>query len=430
MQPPYNRQMLPTEDLRSGAAFARPRAADEPRFRAEARAILERVRAEGDAALLALTLEFDGASLETTRVPSEAIEVTRGALPPALREAIDAAAERLRELSAHQLPVEWYEERDGIRSGEVVRPLRRVGCYVPGGRAAYPSTVLMTCIPARAAGVEEVVVCTPPHPDGSLSAAVLYACAVAGATEVHAVGGAQAVAALAYGTESIAPVDRIVGPGNAWVTAAKAEVAADGLVAIDGLAGPTELVLVADATADPRAIAADLIAQAEHDPLAEATLVSWDEDLIEAARAALERRSKDASRSDVLAASLPRARALLVRDEDQAAEVADAIAPEHLQVITEDAHAFLKRVGSFGAAFLGPHTPVSLGDYGVGSNHVLPTLGTARFASGLRASDFVTVSSVVEATVEGLAAVAPGVVELARAEGLDGHADAVEVRLE
>jgi histidinol dehydrogenase len=422
--------MLPTEDLRSGAAFARPRAADEPRYRAEARAILDRVRDGGDAALRALTLELDGADVAETRVSTLDLQVAQAAVPEVVRLSIDAVAAGLRELSARQLPREWATEEAGVRSGEVVRPLRRVGCYVPGGRAAYPSTVLMTCVPARAAGVEEVVVCTPPAPDGSVHPAVLYACLAAGASEVHRVGGAQAVAALAYGTESIAAVDRIVGPGNAWVTAAKAEVAAEGVVAIDGLAGPTELALVADASAVPDSIAADLIAQAEHDPLAEATLITWDAGLIDAAREALERRAARASRKAVLAESLPRARAVLVRDEDHAARVVDAIAPEHLQVVTEDPQAFLKRVRSFGAAFLGPFTPVSLGDYGVGSNHVLPTLGTARFASGLRASDFVTVSSVVEATAEGLAAAAPVVTELARAEGLDGHADAVEVRLE
>ncbi len=212
-------------------------------------------------------------------------------MPEVVRLSIDAVAVRLRELSARQLPREWATDEEGVRSGEVVRPLRRVGCYVPGGRAAYPSTVLMTCVPARAAGVEEVVVCTPPGPDGSVHPAVLYACLAAGASEVHRVGGAQAVAALAYGTESIAPVDRIVGPGNAWVTAAKAEVAAEGVVAIDGLAGPTELALVADASAVPDSIAADLIAQAEHDPLAEATLITWDAALIDAAREALERRA-------------------------------------------------------------------------------------------------------------------------------------------
>jgi histidinol dehydrogenase len=420
--------MLPVTDLRGGAVFARPEAAAQPRFRAEARDILDRVRAEGDAAVLALTLRFDGAKLDATRVPPQDLEDAAERVPAPLRAAIDAAAVRLRDLAAAQLPAEWSKEDRGVRFGEVVRPLRRVGCYVPGGRAAYPSTVLMTAVPARAAGVEQVVVCTPPGPDGTLAPAVLYACVAAGVTEVHRAGGAQAVGALAYGTSSIEPVDRIVGPGNAWVTAAKAEIAAEGVCGIDGLAGPTELVLVADATADPEALAADLIAQAEHDPLAEAYLVTWDDALAASTASALERAASGASRRDVLDASLPNARALLVRDQDHAAEIADAIAPEHLQVVTEDPHGFLKRVRSFGAAFLGPSTPVSLGDYAVGSNHVLPTLGTARFASGLRASDFVTVRSVVEATPEGLDAVAADVTSLARAEGLEGHARAVEVR--
>ena len=421
--------MLPLVDLRSGAVFARPRAADDARYRDDARAILARVRAEGDAALLALAFELDGATLEAIRVPAEEIQASVERVPEELRAAIDAAAGRLRELAAAQLPREWSREEDGVRFGEVVRPLHRVGAYVPGGRAAYPSTVLMTCVPARVAGVDEVAVCTPASADGSVPPAVLYACLAAEVTEVHRTGGAQAVGALAYGTESIARVDRIVGPGNAWVTAAKAEVAAEGACGIDGLAGPTELVLVADRTAEPRSLAADLIAKAEHDPLADAYLITWDAEVIEAVRPAFQEAAAAAARGEILDASLPGVRALLVRDEEQAAMVTDAIAPEHLQVVTEDPQAFLKRVRAFGAAFLGPHTPVSLGDYGVGSNHVLPTLGTARFASGLRAADFVTVSSVVEASAEGLAAAAPGVTGLARAEGLEGHARAVEVRL-
>jgi histidinol dehydrogenase len=420
--------MLPVTDLRGGAVFARPQAADDPRYRRDARAILDRVRAEGDAALRELVLRYDGARLEDLRVPPAEIAGSASAIPAGLRAAIDAAAARLRELAAAQLPREWSREERGVRFGEVVRPLRRVGCYVPGGRAAYPSTVLMTAVPARVAGVEEVAVCTPPAPDGSVPPAVLYACLAAQVSAIPRGGGAPALAAMAHGTDSIARVDRIVGPGNAWVTAAKAEVASEGAAGIDGLAGPTELVLVADGSADPAAIAADLIAQAEHDPLAEAYLVTWSEELTSSAGRALEGAIVGAARRQVLDESLPNARALLVRDEDHAAEIADAIAPEHLQVATEDAAGFLKRVRCFGAAFLGPHTPVSLGDYGVGSNHVLPTLGTARFASGLRAADFVTVSSVVEATAEGLEAVASDVTSLARAEGLEGHARAVEVR--
>jgi histidinol dehydrogenase len=420
--------MLPVIDVRGGAVFARPQTAADPRFRREARAILDRVRAEGDAALIALALELDGARLASLRVSPEEIAAAAEEVPAELRSAIDAAASRLRDLAAEQLPHEWSRTVDGVTFGEVVRPLRRAGCYVPGGRATYPSTVLMTAVPARAAGVDEVVVCTPPREDGSVSPAVRYACAATGVDELYRVGGAQAIAAMAYGTESVERVDAIVGPGNPWVTAAKAEVASEGAVGIDGLAGPTELVLVADATTDPEVVAADLIAQAEHDPLAEAYLVTWDDSLPPAVAALIDAAAEGAPRGEILAASLPNARAIVVRDAEQAAEVADGIAPEHLQIVTDDPHGFLKRVRSFGAAFLGPHTAVSLGDYGVGSNHVLPTMGTARFASGLRAADFVTVSSVVEASLEGLATAGDDVARLARAEGLEGHARAVEVR--
>ncbi|MCA1727255.1 MAG: histidinol dehydrogenase [Actinobacteria bacterium] len=420
--------MLPVIDLRDGAVFARPQTAADPRFRREARAILDRVRAQGDAALIALALQLDGATLASLQVSADEIAAAAERVPPELRSAIDAAAARLRDLAAEQLPREWSRTDGGVAFGEVVRPLHRVGCYVPGGRASYPSTVLMTAVPARAAGVEEVVICTPPSQSGAVPDAVLYACSAARVDQVFLVGGAQAVAALAYGTETIPRVDKIVGPGNAWVTAAKAEVASEAAVGIDGLAGPTELVLVAEATADPQVVAADLIAQAEHDPLAEAYLVGWDESLPAAVSALLDAAAEGASRAEILRSSLPNARAILVRDQEQAAQVVDQIAPEHLQIATDDPAGFLKRVRSFGAAFLGPHTPVSLGDYGVGSNHVLPTFGTARFASGLRASDFVTVSSVVEASAEGLAAAGGEVALLARAEGLEGHARAVEVR--
>jgi histidinol dehydrogenase len=421
--------MLNVEDIRRDHRWLTgiARARDDGTVRERVRAIIARVREEGDAALLALTHELDGADLSDLRVSPEEIAGAGERVPDRLRAAIDRCVDRVRALAEAQLPREWWSEADGVRFGETVRPLDRVGCYVPGGRASYPSTVAMTAVPARAAGVGEVAVCTPPAPDGSIAPAVLYACLASEVSEVYRVGGAQAIAALTYGTGTIPRVDRIVGPGNVWVTAAKAEVFGD--VGIDGLAGPTELVLVADGSADPDALAADLVAQAEHDPLAEAYLVTWDDGLVGAVDAALEREAVGAARRDILEESLPRARALLVRDEEHAAEVSDLIAPEHLQVVVTDPRGFLARVRSYGAAFLGPATPVSLGDYGVGSNHVLPTTQTARFASGLRAGDFVTVSCVVEASAEGLMAVAGDVTALARAEGLEAHARAVEVRL-
>ncbi|HXF56947.1 MAG TPA: histidinol dehydrogenase, partial [Actinomycetota bacterium] len=422
-------EQLLVVDLRGRPVELAPRRLEvDPDLVRAVREIVARVRAEGDAALHDLTARFDGADLRARGLfaSPEEIEAALGATDPELARAIDRMAERVADLHARQLPREWWAEGPGYRFGEVVRPLRRVGCYVPGGRAAYPSTVVMTVVPARVAGVEEVVVATPPRPDGSLPATVLYAARRAGATEVLKVGGAQAVAALAYGTESVRPVDKVVGPGNLYVTLAKREVAGD--VGIDGLAGPSELVVVADSSADPLLVAADLLAQAEHDPLAAATLVTTDPELPGAVARALEAELARADRGDVVRAALRQARAVLVEDEAAAARAVDALAPEHLQVVLARPEPFLGRVRNAGAVFLGPASAVPFGDYGVGSNHVLPTMGSARFSSGLRASDFVTVRAVVALSAEGSGRLAPEVARLARAEGLPGHARAVELR--
>jgi histidinol dehydrogenase len=391
------------------------------------RAIVERVRAEGDAALVDLTRRFDGVDV-TGRIEVDADELASAGeeLPPELRDALDAMRDRLRELHARQVPQPWEAERDGVRYAETVRPVAAAGAYVPGGRAAYPSTVLMTAVPARVAGVGRVVLCTPPGPDGVVPAAVRYAARAAGVDAVYRIGGAHAVAALAFGTETVRPVDLIVGPGNVWVTAAKREVA--GVVGIDGLAGPTELVVVADSSADPAVLAADLVAQAEHDPLARVVLICLDPTLRERVAPALAAEAGSSARGAIVESSLSASVAVLVGDEAEAAAVADQVAPEHLQVVTRDPAATLGRCSAYGAAFLGVLTPVAFGDYGVGSNHVLPTMGTARFSSGLRAADFVRVSSVVQATVAGLEAHGDEVELIARAEGLPGHARAVEVR--
>jgi histidinol dehydrogenase len=284
----------------------------------------------------------------------------------------------------------------------------------------------MTVVPARVAGVERVVVCTPPGRDGFVPDAVLYAASVAGADAVYRVGGTHAVAALAYGTESIPRVDKVVGPGNVWVTAAKRELA--GVVGVDGLAGPTELVIVADGSSDPAMLAVDLVAQAEHDPGATATLVALERRLADSLPPAVRRETEASPRREIVGRSIESARLVLVPDVAAAAEVVERLAPEHLQVATADPGAFLDRVRSFGAAFLGPLTPVSFGDYGVGSNHVLPTMGTARFASGLRATDFVTVSSFAEASEEGLHVFGQEVEAVAESEGLPGHARASRSR--
>ncbi len=394
------------------------------------RGIIDRVRADGDDALFDLTLKLDGADLRATglTVSPEEFQRAEETVPSELKAALDALIERLTDLHRRQLPMEWWDEREGIRFGEVVRAIARAGCYVPGGRADYPSSVAMTVVPAIVAGVEEVVVCTPPSPDGSIHAPVLYTAARAGANTVVKIGGAQAVAALAFGTPSIQAVDRIVGPGNVYVNEAKRQVV--GSVGIDGLAGPTELAVVADASADPAWIAADLVAQAEHDPDALAVLVAFDEDVVHLVEGALDAEVARAGRRDVVKAALAHARTVLVADDDQAIEVLDHLAPEHVHVVLANAPPFAARIRNAGAIFVGGFTPVPFGDYGVASNHVLPTGGTARFSSGLRSVDFVKVSSVVEISDEAAVRLAPEVARIALAEGLPGHVRAVEIRAE
>jgi histidinol dehydrogenase len=418
-------------DLRTRRERLEPRRLEiDPSLAQTVRDIIERVRAEGDAALLDLTLRFDGADLRETGLVVTPAEFERAeeTVPGELKAAIDALVERLEDLHRRQLPIEWADERGGVWFGEIVRPIRAAGCYVPGGRAVYPSSAAMTVVPAVVTGVGEIVVCTPPSQDGSVHAAVLYAAVRAGAQRVVKAGGAQAVAAMALGTDSVPAVDKVVGPGNVYVTEAKRQLS--GIVGIDGLAGPSELVLVADATADPVFLATDLVAQAEHDPEADATFLTTDPSVLEAVLEALEAEVARGGRREIVERALAHARAILVADLDQAVQVVDDLAPEHLQIVLADARAFAVRVRSAGAVFLGNWTPVPFGDYGVASNHVLPTSGTARFSSGLRAADFVTVSSVVEMSPTAAAELAPDVIELARIEGLVGHGRAAEIRAE
>jgi histidinol dehydrogenase len=418
-------------DLRERRERLEPRRLEiDPHVSDTVREIVRRVREEGDAALFELTQRFDGADLRERGLVVTPGELTEAAdaVSTDLRRALDGLIERVTDLHRRQLPSEWQAERDGVRFAERVRPVRAAGCYVPGGRAVYPSSVAMTVTPAVVAGVEEIVVCTPPGADGSIHPEVLYAARRAGATRVVRIGGAQAIAALAYGTDSVPAVDKVVGPGNAYVTEAKRQL--NGVVGIDGLAGPTELVLVAGSDADPRWVAIDLVAQAEHDPDALATLVATEPAFVELVREHLAAEVATAERRAVVEASLAAARAVLVRDWAQAVEVANDLAPEHLQLAVSSASAFADGIRNAGAIFVGPFTPVPFGDYGVASNHVLPTAGTARFASGLRASDFVKVMTVVEMDGEAAERLAPEVAAIARSEGLVGHARAVEVRSE
>lgn len=428
--------MLQLVDLRGfeGDPLARlPRAqVDREAARTSVRAIVAAVRERGDAAVLELQARH-GVEPAALRVPAEEIEAARAACAPELLAAIEQAARRIRAYHERQAAEErapfWRESADGATVGEESRALERVGCCVPGGQAPLPSSVLMTAIPARVAGVREVVVCTPAAAGGHVHPATLAACALAGVDEVYAVGGAQGVAAMAYGTESIRRVDRIVGPGSIWTTLAKHEVAMD--VGIDSFAGPTEVAIVADDGAPASFVAADLVAQAEHDPLATALLITPSQALIDAVNEALEKEVASASRREPIEQALrAQGRAVLVSSIEQAVEVSNAFAPEHLELIVSDPDALLPSIRNAGAIFIGAHTPVALGDYIAGTNHVLPTAGSARFSSPLRVSDFVVSSAVIRFEREGLADVAASLIAIAEAEGLDAHARAVRVRLE
>ena len=423
--------MIALLDLRERGGRLEPtRLEIDPATAETVREILQRVFVEGDEVLIELAAKFDGVDLSErgVLVTDEELDAAAATTPAELGAALDELIDRLRDLAARQIPQGWWDERDGVRFGEIVRPLRTIGCYVPGGRARYPSTVAMTVVPAVVAGVEEIVVCTPAQPDGTVPAPVLYAARRAGATHIAKTGGAQAVAAMAYGTESVPAVDRIVGPGNVYVTEAKRQVA--GFVGIDGLAGPSELAIVAGGDVDPRMAALDLIAQAEHDPAACTYFLTPDEALCEKVRAALEDELPNAGRAEIVRQALHRTKLLLVRDLDHAVEVVNDLAAEHVLLLVPDPDAMLPRIRNAGAVFLGPWTAVPYGDYGVASNHVLPTAGTARFSSGLRAADYVTVSSVIEMSPEGARRFTPGTSAIARAEGLVGHAKAMDARAE
>jgi len=421
--------MLELLDLRErGERLDATRLEIDPTVADTVAGILQRVFVEGDEVLIELAHRFDGAELAEggVLVTDEELDDAVAATPPELRAALDDLIARLQDLATRQLPREWWDERDGVRFGEIVRPLESVGCYVPGGRAVYPSSVCMTVVPAVVAGVSEIVLCTPPQADGSIPAPVLYAARKAGAHYVAKTGGAQAIAAMAYGTESIPRVDRIVGPGNAYVTEAKRQVA--GTVGIDGLAGPSELAIVAEGHVDIDMAALDLIAQAEHDPRARTFFITPDPDLTERVSKALDEALRDAGRREIVDAALAYTKALLVRDLDHACEVVNDLASEHLLLLLHDPSAFLPKVRNAGAIFLGRWSAVPFGDYGIASNHVLPTAGTARFSSGLRASDYVTVSSVVELDKRSAARYAQRTSAIANAEGLVGHARAMDAR--
>ena len=392
--------------------------------------IIADVRKRGDAAVIDYTQRFDRLALtaETLRVSAAEIDAAVAEIPPELMAALDLAAERIELFHRAQLPSDLQmTDTAGLTLGMRWGALDSVGLYVPGGKAAYPSSVLMNALPARVAGVGRIAMCVP-TPDGVLNPLVLAAAHRAGVTEIYRIGGAQAVAALAWGTASIAPVDRIVGPGNAYVAEAKRQVF--GRVGIDNIAGPSEVLILADASNDPRLVAVDLLAHAEHDEAAQAILITDDRGFADAVAVAVEAEIPTLPRAGIAGASWAAHGAIiLVRDWNEAVTLSDRIAPEHLQIMVPDPQALFARIRHAGAAFLGAFCPEALGDYVAGPNHVLPTARTARFASGLSVFDFLKRTTWVAADAASLAAVGPAAVALADSEGLQAHGRSIALRL-
>lgn len=424
-------QLIDGRDRQAPIHIPRPKPAAGTDPSEAVASIVARVRAEGDEAILDLTRQFDGAVLQPDDllVSEDEIAGARSLVRPELLNALEVMAERLRGTHERQAIEPWMDIRSDERVGELVRPLRRVGIYVPGGRASYPSSVLMAAIPARVAGVDGICVASPPGRGGEIAEPVLAACSVVGITEVYRMGGAQAIAALAYGTGTVRPVEKIVGPGNVYVTLAKRLV--NGWVGVDSEAGPTEIAIVADRSASPRIVAADLIAQAEHGPNGAHVLITWEPALAEQVMTELGSLVVTHPKSDdVENALIEGGVAVVVRDLEQALETADAFAPEHLQLVFAGAEDALGSVQNAGAVFVGPFSPVPAGDYVSGTNHILPSGGTARFASGLGTRDFVKTIYVAQHERPALERLAAHIDALAEAEGLPGHAAAVALRLE
>ncbi len=407
----------------------RPQASDAVPIEA-VHELITAVRSGGDAAVRELTARFDGVDLASTLVPPEELAAAWDSLQPGLRSAMEVAHRRVSDFHRAEAIDGHTYERAGVTICSIDQPVDRAGIYVPGGLAAYPSTVLMTVPVARAAGVDDIVLCSPPGLDGNLPVTVLAAAHLCGVTEVHRVGGVQAVAALAYGTETIRPVDVVAGPGNAWVATAKQLVAGDVGIAA-AFAGPSEIVVIADATCPATAAATDVVLQAEHGPGGRAWLVTWDDTCADAVCDAInEIVELSPRRQETLATLNTEGFVCLVDGPQQAAEVANFIAPEHLQLMCENASGLLDSLRHAGAVFIGPWAPASIGDYVAGPSHVLPTAGTARFAGVLTTGDFAKRMHVIDVTEAGFDLLAPAVAELAEAEGLWAHAVSVSRRKE
>ena len=394
------------------------------------RDIIAQVRAKGDEALKRYTKEFDGVDLTSVEVGQGAIDEGFRMANPMLVDILYRAAERVAAFHQHQVRNSFLvNEEDGILMGQKIIPLERVGLYVPGGTAAYPSSVIMNCIPAKLAGVKEIVMVTPPGKDGKIPPNILAAARICGVNRVFRVGGAQAIAALAYGTESVPRVDKIVGPGNQFVAEAKKQVF--GKVGIDMVAGPSEILVIADGKCDPRIVAADLLSQAEHDKNASAVLVTDSEALAVAVQSAIEEQLPKLRREEIARASIDTNGKIIVADNlDTAVEIANEIAPEHLEVCVDQPFDYLDKIKNAGSIFLGRNCPEALGDYFAGPNHTLPTSGTARFSSPLSVDDFVKKTQYTYYTLPALEKAQPTVSIFAKQEGLTAHARSIDIRFD
>jgi histidinol dehydrogenase len=392
--------------------------------------ILNDVRENKDNAVKAYTAKFDKAELDDLKVSGEEIKKAYDELDGELIKALESASSNIEKFHKAQIPEEWeMEVIPGITAGQIIRPINSVGCYIPGGRAVYPSTILMTVIPAKIAGVDRIIACSPPGPDGKIQAAILVAADLAGVDEIYKCGGAQAIAAMAYGTESIAKVEKIVGPGNIFVTAAKKLVYGD--VDIEFPAGPSEVLILADESAIPEYIAYDFLSQSEHDPNASCFLVTDSERIANKSNELIEKFANEAKRSEIIAESLEQhGHVILCNTMDEAIDFTNEYAPEHLIISTKDDKAVLDKIKNAGSIFLGKYSPVAAGDYGSGTNHVLPTGGGAKMYSGLSTETFIKKPTVQTLTKEGIKELSKTVLPIAEYEGFYAHADSIKVRLD
>ena len=418
-------------DSEQAQALQRPVQAVAARTRESVAALIAAVRDDGDAALREISLRFDGVAPASFEVNDEEFAAAERAVPVELRQAMTEAAERIRLFHKAGMSQGFaVETAPGVRCERMVRPIGRVGLYVPAGSAPLPSTALMLGVPAQLAGCREVVLCTPPRRDGSADPAVLVAARLTGVHRVFKLGGAQAIAAMAYGTASVPACDKLYGPGNSYVTEAKQQVAQDGAAAIDMPAGPSEVLVIADAGANPAFVAADLLSQAEHGPDSQVLLLTDDAGMLARVEAQVQAQLAQLSRADIAAQALQSSRLILVDSLVQAFQISNRYAPEHLILALREPRDWLAQVEAAGSVFLGDYTPEALGDYCSGTNHVLPTAGAARAYSGVSVASFQNMISVQAATAQGIAAIGNCARVLARAEGLDAHENAVALRME